>query len=58
MKIEIERLHVKDNPYNKVTEDLPYKKRRIRDRDGNLRFNENGIFCKIKSTSLNTGDLY
>lgn len=46
MKIEIERLHVKDNPYNKVTEDLPYKKRRIRDRDGNLRFNDNGIFSE------------
>lgn len=46
MNISISPVRIKDNPSNKVTSDLPFMPRKIKDKDGNILFNPEGIFSK------------
>ena len=44
--IVIKRIRIEDNPANEVTSDKVFKPRKIRDANGNLLFDENGIFSE------------
>ena len=46
MKISISPVEIQDNPSNKVTSDLVFEPRKIKDRDGNMLFHPEGIFSK------------
>lgn len=46
MKIDITRVRVKRNPDNEITSDRILRKRKTRDADGNMLFDDNGIFSE------------
>lgn len=46
MRISITPVEIQDNPSNKVTSDLPFQPRKIKDKDGNFMFHPEGIFSK------------
>jgi len=46
MRLQVEKVKIKNNPLNEVTSDKIFAPRRIRDASGNLLFNENGIFSE------------
>lgn len=46
MKIKVSKFHVEPNPSNEVTSEKVFKPRRCKDKDGNWRFHDEGIFSK------------
>lgn len=47
MRITIENFHIKENPLNEVTSEKVFKPRRTKDKDGNWRFHDEGIFSPV-----------
>lgn len=46
MKIRISKSHIQSNPENEITSEKVFKPRRCKDKDGNWRFHDEGIFSR------------